>query len=36
MSNQLNESIVVQIPSGGVLISIERVGSHDVNNSIVH
>ena len=30
MSNSLNESIVVRIHSGGVLINIECVGDHDV------
>jgi hypothetical protein len=36
MSNQLIESIVIQTHSGGVLINIECVGDHDVNDNIVH
>jgi len=36
MSNRLNESTVVWIYSGGVLINIERMGDNDVDDSIVH
>jgi len=36
MSNQLNESIVVWIHSGGVPINKKCVADHDVNDSIVY
>jgi len=36
MSNKFNESTVVLIYSGGVLINIECMGDHDVDDSIVH
>ena len=35
MRNLLNESTVVWIHSGGVLINVECVGDHDVDDSIV-